>query len=333
MAVMAKKARTIPGIRIGHASDFRGLTGCTVILCERGAVCGVDVRGSAAGARDLSPCLPGHIVERVHAILLTGGSAFGLDAAAGVMQYLESRGVGFPAGPSRVPIVPAAVIFDLHIGSSKARPDPGMAQWACRKATAGVVEGSVGAGAGATVGKLFGPAQATKGGVGFSSLTLPGGVMVQALAVVNAFGDVVDPRTGEIIAGARVSAESGEFAHAEKQMLAGKSRKGFGEPNTTLVVVMTNADLTKLDATKVATMAHDGMARAIRPVHTQFDGDLVFTLSIGSEHADLNTIGAAAAQATSQAIVRAVRTARGLKGVPCCSEIETRKRKIEDGSS
>jgi L-aminopeptidase/D-esterase-like protein len=261
-------------------------------------------------------------VERVHAILLTGGSAFGLDAAAGVMEYLESRSVGFRAGAVHVPIVPAAVIFDLAIGSAKARPDAGMAKWACRNAGVKIVEGSTGAGTGATVGKLFGVQQATKGGVGFASMALHGGAAVQALAVVNAFGDVVDPRTGAIMAGARAAADSRVFANTAEEMYRGKSRRAFGATNTTLVVVMTNAALTKLEATKVAQMAQDGLARTIRPVHTQFDGDMVFALSLGRRAADLNTLGTAAAEVTAQAIVRAVTTARGLGGVPACRELE-----------
>lgn len=316
-----RKSKTLPGFRIGHASDFRGLTGCTVILCEGGAVCGVDIRSSAAGTRELAPCLPGHLVEHVHAIFLTGGSAFGLDAAAGVMQYLESRGVGFPAGRSRVPIVPGAVIFDLNVGSAKARPDSMMAKRACRNASVEVAEGLVGAGIGATVGKLFGVEQATKGGVGFASLTFSGGVIVQALAVVNAFGDVVDPASGKVLAGARASRDSSEFVGTAEQMFRGKVRKSSGGTNTTLAVVMTNAGLTKLQATKVAEMAHDGLARAIRPVHTMFDGDLVFVLSLGQKRADLNTLGTAAAEVTARAIVRAVRVAKGLGGVPSMQQL------------
>jgi L-aminopeptidase/D-esterase-like protein len=313
--------KVIPGVRIGHASDFKGLTGCTVVLCEGGGVCGVDVRGAASGTRDLAPCLPGHVVERVHAIFLSGGSAFGLDAAAGVMEYLESRGVGFPAGKVRVPIVPGAVIFDLHLGSSKARPDHRMALRACRNATVKVDEGSVGAGTGATVGKLYGIGQATKGGVGFASRSLPGGVRTQALAVVNAFGDVVDPKTGNVIAGARVSAKSTEFAVTTERMLARGASQRFAATNTTLVVIMTNAELDKVETTKVAQMAQDGLARAIHPVHTQFDGDLIFALSLGSKRADLNSLGTAAAEATAEAIVRAVETAQGLGGVPSCQEL------------
>jgi L-aminopeptidase/D-esterase-like protein len=319
----------IPGVRVGHASDFKGLTGCTVVLCEGGAVCGVDVRGSAAGTRDLTPCLPGHVVERVHAIFLSGGSAFGLDAAAGVMEYLESRGIGFPAGKVRVPIVPGAVIFDLHLGSSTARPSRRMALRACRNASRKVVEGSVGAGTGATVGKLYGIGQATKGGLGFWSQGLWGGVRVQALAVVNAFGDVVHPRTGNVIAGARESPESPVFAVTAESMFEEGVGKGFEATHTTLVVVMTNAELDKVQTTKVAQMAHDGLARAIHPVHTQLDGDLVFALSLGRKRAEVNSLGTAAAEAAAEAIVRAVETAQGLGGVPSCRELGNREHKSE----
>lgn len=316
-----RRAETLPGIRIGHATDLRGLTGCTVILCESGAVCGIDIRGSAAGTRELAPCLPGHLVERVHALFLTGGSAFGLDAAAGVMQFLESRGIGFPAGKVRVPIVPAAVIFDLNLGSSSARPDAAMARRACESARQQVEEGSVGAGTGATVGKLLGIDHATKGGVGFASLALTGGVLVQALAVVNAFGDVIDPLTSKIVAGARRAPSSRRCVNTAEQMFKGRIRKSFGATNTTLVAVMTNAALDKLQATKLAQMAQDGLARALRPVHTQFDGDLVFALSVGRKRADLNTLGTAAAEMTARAIVRGVLTARGFGGVPAFSEL------------
>jgi L-aminopeptidase/D-esterase-like protein len=317
-----EKSTTIPGFRIGHASDFRGLTGCTVVLCEAGAVCGVDIGGSASGTRDITVCEPEHLVERVHAVFLTGGSAFGLDAAQGVMQYLEARGVGFAAGRHRVPIVPGAVIFDLNLGSGKARPDAGMALWACRNAKAEVAEGSVGAGTGATVGKLFGIPAATKGGAGFATVALPRGTMVQALAVVNAFGDVVDPATGRIIAGARTAPGSGEFANTARQMLQGKAHKKFGGTNTTLAVVMTNAALNKLQATELARMAQDGLARAIRPVHTRFDGDVVFALSLGTRKFDPNALGEAATEAVAGAIGRAVESARGLGGVPAASELK-----------
>jgi L-aminopeptidase/D-esterase-like protein len=314
--------RTLPGIRIGHASDVRGLTGCTVILCESGAVCGVDIRGSAAGTREIAPCLPGHLVERVHAIFLTGGSAYGLDAAAGVMNYLEKRGVGFKAGKNRIPIVPGAVIFDLNVGSPRARPTPRMALAACRGARSTVVEGSVGAGTGATVGKLYGILRATKGGMGYHALALSNGAEVHALVVVNAFGDVIGPAAGEVIAGARASRRSPRFVGTAQQMFEGRIRGTFGATNTTLAVVMTNAALDKPQARKMAEMAHDGLARAISPVHTLYDGDLVFTLSAGRKSADLNTLGTAAAEATARAIVRAVQAAHSLGGVPSRRDLE-----------
>jgi L-aminopeptidase/D-esterase-like protein len=318
-----ERLRTLPGFRIGHASDFRGLTGCTVVLCEEGAVCAVDVRGSAAGTRELEPCRAGHVVERVHAVLLTGGSAFGLDAAAGVMRYFESRGVGFAAGKVRVPIVPAAVIFDLGIGSAKARPDAAMALRACRHARQTVEEGSVGVGTGATVGKIKGMPRATKGGVGFGAIKLAGGVTVQALAVVNAFGDVLSPRTGAVLAGARLSSRSVEFIGTTAEMFRGKARRGFGATNTTLIVIMADAMLDKVQATKVAQMSHDGLARAISAVHTMFDGDVAFALSLGKKRADLNAVGCAAADATAQAIVRAVERAHGLGGVPSVVDLRS----------
>jgi L-aminopeptidase/D-esterase-like protein len=314
--------RTLRGIRIGHASDYRGLTGCTVILCESGAVCGVDIRGSAAGTREIAPCLPGHLVERVHAIFLTGGSAYGLDAAAGVMNYLEKRGVGFKAGKNRIPIVPGAVIFDLNVGSPRARPTPRMALAACRGARTTVAEGSVGAGTGATVGKLHGIWRATKGGVGYQALALSDGTEVHALVVVNAFGDVMGPTTGEVIAGARASRHSRRFVGTAQRMFEGKIRKNFGATNTTLAVVMTNARLDKTQARKLAEMAHDGLARAISPVHTLYDGDLVFALSAGRKSADLNTLGTAAAEATARAVVRAVQAAHSLGGVPSRRDLE-----------
>ncbi|MEJ2007499.1 MAG: P1 family peptidase [Acidobacteriota bacterium] len=314
------QARALQGVRVGHASDLRDLTGCTVVLAEGGAVCGVDVRGSASSTRELAPCIPGHVVDRIHGVFLTGGSAFGLDAAAGVMRFLESEGIGFPTGAARVPIVPAAVIYDLAVGSAKARPDAKMAAQACRSASSKITEGSVGAGTGATVGKLFGIRCATKGGIGFRQITLAGKVAVQALVVVNAFGDVVDPATGRVIAGARKGTRSGEFADSLQEMIKGSFRKSFGAAHTTLAVVMTDAALDKVQATKVAQMAQDGIARAISPTHTIYDGDLVFALSVGKKRADLNTVGAAAAEATAQAIVSAVLNAESLGGIPACKD-------------
>ena len=311
----------LPGIRIGQASDFQGLTGCTVILAERGAVCGVDVRGSAAGTRELVACFPDHLVERAHAVFLTGGSAFGLDAVQGVTGYLEDLGVGFPTGRVRVPIVPAAVLFDLNLGPAAARPTAQMALEACRQGGRTVSEGSVGAGTGATVGKLLGMECATKGGQGFASLRLASGASVQGLAVVNSFGDVVDPQTSRILAGARLRPESHEFADTTRQMLAGRTRKTFAVAHTTLAVVLTDAAVSKQEAVKVAQMAHDGMARAVRPVHTRFDGDIIFVLSAGRKREDLNTLGVAATEVVAEAVVRGVKLARSLGGVPAYRDL------------
>ncbi|SPF51432.1 conserved hypothetical protein [Candidatus Sulfopaludibacter sp. SbA4] len=306
----------IPGIRVGHVSDFEAITGCTAILCEQGAVGGVDIRGSASGTQEISTLDPGHVDPQVHGILLAGGSAFGLEAAAGVRRYLEHRGVGVAAGPAKVPIVPAAVIFDLPISKPGVRPNVAMGEAAAAAATTdAVAEGSVGAGTGATIGKIFGMKQAMKGGVGSFTVALSGGVLVASLAVVNALGDVRDPATGKIVAGARKAAGSREFADTPEVMKRG-SAINFIRSNTTLGVIATNAKLTKVQATKLAQFASLGMARTIYPVNTMADGDTVFALSIGDREADINILGVAAAEALAEAILRAVRLAKTLGGVP-----------------
>ncbi len=318
----------IEGLCVGHASDFEGITGCTVVVCgPRGAVAGVDVRGSAVGERELETLRPGHLVERVHAVVLAGGSAFGLEAAAGVMRYLEEQGIGFETGAARVPIVPAAILFDLAIGDARRRPDAAMGYEAAKTASsAAVEEGSVGAGTGATVGKLLGVKQATKSGLGSTTIVLGSGVQVSALVVVNAFGDVRDPATGEILAGARVGEKSAGFVDMVAQMKAGASSSQFGAPavpsSTTLAVVATDARLDRLGATKMAAMAQNGLARALAPVHTMFDGDIVFGLSVGEKQADVSTLGTAAAEAVAAAIVRAVEKARSLGGIPAVTELK-----------
>ena len=313
----------VPGIRVGHFTDLTGVTGCTVILPEGRAVGGVDVRGSASGTRELDALSPGHLVEEIHGILLAGGSAYGLEAAAGVMRYLEERGVGFPVGVTVVPIVPAAILFDLSVGDPRARPGVAAGYAACGAAGAGAVEeGSVGAGTGATVGKLFGIAYAVKGGLGTAARHLPGGVVVGALAVVNAFGDVRDPRTGRIVAGARDPAEPRRFADSAAQMQAGRVKRAFGVPaNTTLAVVATNAAFGKVQVTKMAQMGHLGLARVIQPVHTTLDGDVVFALATGRAEADLNTVGMVGADCVAEAVLRGARSARGLGGVPAAHEL------------
>lgn len=304
----------VSGIKVGHATDLEAATGCTVVLCEPGAVGGVDVRGSAPGTRETDLLRPMNLVERVHAVLLTGGSAFGLAAAEGVMRFLEERGIGFPTGVAKVPIVPAAVIFDLAVGSSKVRPGPEMGYAAARAATGHVEEGSVGGGTGATIGKLLGPASAMKGGVGTWSVRLAGGVVVGALVVVNAFGDVVDNETGAILAGARDPATR-RFLDTAATLLTMTEMPSFPR-NSTLGVVATNAGLTKEEANKLAQLAHDGLARVISPVHTMLDGDVIFALSLGKAKANLVSLGVAAEQAVAEAVKRAVRLAKGLEGVP-----------------
>ena len=304
----------VPGIKVGHATDKRAATGCTVILCERGAVGGVDVRGAAPGTRETDLLRPMNLVERVHAVLLTGGSAFGLAAADGVVRFLEERGVGFETGGTKVPIVPAAVIFDLAVGSAKVRPGPEMGYEAARAAGENVEEGSVGVGTGAAVGKLLGPVSAMKGGVGTWSLRLPGGVVIGALVVVNAFGDVIDPDNGAILAGARDPA-TGHFLNMTEMLLSMEEVPGF-PGNSTLAVVATNAGLTKEQANKLAQLAHDGLARVISPAHTMFDGDTTFALSLGEAKANLLSLGVAAEQAVAEAVKRGVRLAKGLAGIP-----------------
>lgn len=318
---------TIPGIRVGHGSDVTGCTGCTVILCPEGTIGGVDVRGSAAGTRELDALSPLHLVPHVHGVLLAGGSAFGLDAAAGVMRYLEERGIGFDVQVTRVPIVPTAILFDLRLGDARARPDARMAYAACAQATEGPIqEGSVGAGTGATVGKLFGIRQAMKGGLGTAGFELPGGVRVAALAVVNAFGDVRDPATRRLLAGTREAPDSRRLVDSATAMRRGIVRRGYAGENTTLAVVATNASLTKAQATKLAQMAQQGLVRTIAPVHTTLDGDLVIALATGPAEggieADLNAIGLAAADSLAEAVVRAVTQATSLGGLPAWRDVQ-----------
>jgi L-aminopeptidase/D-esterase-like protein len=318
---------TIQGFQVGHGTDEAGCTGCTVILCPEGTVGGVDIRGSAAGTREMDALSPMHLVPHVHAVMLAGGSAFGLDAAGGVMRYLEERGIGFDVQVTRVPIVPAAILFDLRLGDARARPDAGMAYRACHEATAGPIrEGSVGAGTGATVGKLFGLAQAMKSGLGTAAVTLSGGLQVAALVVVNAFGDVRDPATGRLLAGARTAPESRQFADTSAAMRRGVLPRGYRPENTTLAVVATNARMTKAQATKMAQLAQHGMVRTVSPVHTTLDGDLVIGLATGEGEGegDLNAVGLAAADVVAEAILRAVKTARSLGGIPAWRDLGKR---------
>jgi L-aminopeptidase/D-esterase-like protein len=299
----------VPSIRLGHATDPEALTGCTVVLCPpEGAVGGVDQRGGAPGTRETDLLRPLHLVQRVNAVLLSGGSAFGLDAAGGVVRWLEEQGLGFDAGIARVPIVPTAILFDLGVGRADIRPDAAMGYAACQAAAAGpVVEGSVGAGTGCTVGKILGPQQASKSGLGTACVNLGNGLRVGAIVAVNVFGDVVDPRTGEILAGARALDGAG-FAGTLETMKAMAGLHSASPNQTAIGVVATNAHLTKEEANKVAGMAHDGLARAVRPAHTMFDGDTLFALATGEVGGDVNLVGAYAAEVVAEAIVRAVKT-------------------------
>jgi L-aminopeptidase/D-esterase-like protein len=306
----------IPGIKVGHVSDFEAITGCTAILCESGAVAGVDIRGSASGTEETPTLDPNHVTQQIHGILLAGGSAFGLEAASGVRRYLEHQGIGFDTGAAKVPIVPAAILYDLGIGKANIRPNLAMGEAAAAAAKTGAVqEGCVGAGAGATVGKVQGMRCAMKSGIGCSTVSLPGGVLVSALVAVNAFGDVRDPSTGKIVAGARTAPDRKEFLNTA-EYLKRRPARGWGARNTTLAVVATNAKLTKVEAKKLAEFSSLGVARAIYPVNTTFDGDTVFALSIGGLSSDINTLGVAGADAVVEAILRAVRGAKTMGGVP-----------------
>jgi L-aminopeptidase/D-esterase-like protein len=313
---MRNSITDIKGLKVGHASNYDGYTGCTVILCETGATCGIDIRGSASGTRQVDALSISHIVEHVHAILLSGGSSFGLDAATGVMRYLEEKGIGFDVGPAKIPIVPTAVIFDIFFGDPKVRPTPEMGYDACVNASETVEEGSIGVGTGAAVGKIFEISRAMKGGVGTSSIVMPDGLTVASLVVVNAFGDIIDNVTGKIIAGARVSPESLEFANTVESIKKGAVKKQFGLVNTTLGVVATNAKFDKKEITKIAQMSQGGLIKTISPVHTTFDGDLVFALATGECEADINLVGVLGEFVIAEAIKRAVKKADGFGILP-----------------
>lgn len=318
----------LSGLQVGHWTDTEGGTGCTVILIPQGARASVAVRGLAPGSRELALLEPERTVQEVHAILLTGGSAFGLAAAQGVVQWLEERGYGYDTGVVRVPIVPAAVIYDLALGNPQARPGPEAGYQACQQASnAPVAMGSVGVGTGATVGKLLGMQHAVKGGVGSALSPLPGGGQVAALAVVNALGDVYHPETGKLLAGVR-DPKTGKMLGSRRLLRTPGAFPGFpwrssrAGTHTTLVVVATDVHLTKTQLRALAHQAHDGLARVIDPVHTAFDGDVVFALSLGEKpHPGPVILEAVTAWTVARAIVQAVQYARGLHRVPAASEL------------
>jgi L-aminopeptidase/D-esterase-like protein len=317
----------VEGVKVGHFTDSRRPTGCTVLLFEKGAAAGVDVRGSAPGTRETDLLNPINTVQQVQAILLAGGSAFGLDAASGVMRYLDVHRLGYAVGNVVVPIVPAAILYDLGVGDPKIRPTAESGYKACQAAMSGrVPEGNVGAGAGATIGKLFGMKQAMKSGLGSASVRVGDtGIVVGAIVAVNAVGDVVDPKTGKIIAGARKPDGSG-FMDSMARIREGYSVRSDAGANTTIGVVATNVALDKVQAAKVAQMAHDGLARTIYPVHTPSDGDTIFAVATGSitTRANHGAIGALAAEVMAQAVLRAVMNARGIAGLPSYSDLSSR---------
>ncbi len=308
------KFTDIEGIKVGHEENLEAATGCTVIICEKGAFAGVDVRGGAPGTRETDLLDPVNLVEQIHAVMLGGGSAFGLDAASGAMQYLEEKGIGFDVGVARVPIVAGAVLFDLTIGDHKIRPDREMGYRACEKAN--VTEcpnGSVGAGTGATVGKFLGPELSMKGGLGTFAVQV-GELQIGALVAVNCLGDVVDSNTGEILAGA-LSEDKENFVDTEKVMLEQlNTKKNLFSGNTTIGVIVTNAKLDKAKANKIASMAHNGYARTMRPAHTMVDGDTIFTMGTGEIEVDTNVVGMLSARVMAEAVVRGIKTATSLHG-------------------
>lgn len=316
----------VSGVEVGHFTDTRRPTGCTVVLLRSGAVAGVDVRGAAPGTRQTDLLAPGNLVQRVHAVVLSGGSAFGLDAASGAMRWLEERGIGLDVGVARVPIVPAAVLFDLAVGDARIRPDADAGYAACEAASAqDPADGNVGAGTGACVGKLFGMARAMKGGIGSASVTV-NGFTVGALVACNAVGDVLDPATGRTLAGAR-TVDGEKLLNTQHALLRGDTPHALlAGTNTTIGVVATDAVLTKSQAQRLAVAAHDGLARCIRPAHTQLDGDTLFAVATGAvaKPADLVLLAAMAAEAVSLATLRAVTAARSLSlpglVLPCASE-------------
>lgn len=319
---MPRSITDIKGITVGCQEDLQALTGCTVVLTgSQGMVCGVDVRGSAPGTRETDILTPENLIETVHGVLLTGGSAYGLNAAGGVMQYLEERGIGYDVVRTVVPIVPAAVIFDLGVGDYKVRPDKEMGYKACQKAGYEVPEGNAGAGAGATVAKIRGFNYCCKGGQGTWSETYPNGLIVGALVVVNSVGDIIDPDSGEIVAGVRGDAEEPRFIgtegvwHRQGGMLRLRQTS-----NTVIAVVASNAKLSKAYATKVAKMAHDGLARVISPAHTMHDGDTVFALASGELQTDVSYVGYLTQKVLATAVVRAVRNAKTVQGLRNCNE-------------
>lgn len=312
----------INGIKLGHAQNEKGGTGCSVVICNEGATGGVDVRGGSPGTRETDLLNPMEMVDKINAVVLSGGSAFGLDASSGVMEYLEEKGIGFDVTVAKVPIVCQAVLFDLAFGNPKVRPDKQMGIEACKNSETydDDINGNIGAGYGATVGKFLGSPYSMKGGLGTYAVKI-GDLEVGAIVAVNCLGDVVDPSNLDIIVGA-YDREKNKFLNTEKIILDNLEHpKNPFKGNTTIGIIVTNANFTKAQANKVASMAHNGYGRTMRPAHTMFDGDTIFTMATNKVDADVTTVGMIAAQVMEQAIIRGVKSAQGLLGIPSYSDI------------
>lgn len=309
----------VKGIKVGQVQRMEGLTGCSVIICEEGAVCGVDVRGSAPGTRETDLLDPINMIQKVHAVVLSGGSAFGLEATCGVSKYLEENGIGFDVGVAKVPIVTGAVLFDLGVGDPKCRPDIDMGYEACKVASyTNLEQGNFGAGCGATVGKIKGSNFCTKGGIGSYSIKLDNGLVVAALIAVNAFGDVYEE--GKVIAGVLNDNKDG-FLNTYDLMKQGVNKGGFNIDNTTIGVVATNAKLDKAQCKKVSQMAHNGYAKTIFPIHTPHDGDTIFTLATGEVETDVTLLGSLATEVVEKSIINAIKNAKSINNIPSYNEI------------
>ena len=308
----------VKGLKVGQVEDEKALTGCTVVICENGATCGVDVRGSAPGTRETDLLDPINSVQKVHAVVLSGGSAFGLESTCGVSKYLEEKNIGFDVGVCKVPIVTGAVLFDLAVGDYKVRPDKEMGYKACLNASkTELKQGNYGAGCGATVGKV-------KGGIGSYSIKLDNGIVVSALIAVNAFGDVYED--GQVIAGV-LNDDKNELLNTYEMMKQGVMKGGFSIDNTTIGVVATNAKLTKAQCKKISQMSHDGYAKAIFPIHTPHDGDTIFTMSTGEVEveADLTLLGSLATEVVEKSIINAIKNAKSIQNIVSYKELQESK--------
>ncbi len=309
----------VKGLKVGQVEDNEGLTGCTVVICEEGAVCGVDVRGSAPGTRETDLLDPINMIQKVHAVVLSGGSAFGLESTCGVSKYLEENNIGFDVGVAKVPIVVGAVLFDLAVGDAKCRPDKKMGYKACEQATDKVLkQGNYGAGCGATVGKIRGLEYAMKGGIGSYSIKLSNGLVVSALIAVNAFGDVYE--NGNVIAGV-LNDDKTQILNSYEIMKNGFTKGGFSIDNTTIGIVATNAKLTKAECKKVSQMAHNGYAKSIFPIHTPHDGDTIFTMATGEIETDITLLGSLAVEVVEKSIINAIKNATSVKNILSYNDI------------